>query len=158
MTAPPQPQTKTKFGFVEIACPKAANILQNRIFLGLGGKSMLIRARAPLRLGLAGGGTDVSPYCDVHGGYVLNATIDRYAYAIIKTIDEPRVRFVATDQQEVCITPTLLPLQLDGKLNLHTAVYNHIMGHYNGGKSIALELSTFCDAKAQLLEVGQHRV
>ena len=34
---------------------------------------------------------------------VLNATIDRYAYAIIKTIDEPRVRFVATEQQEGCI-------------------------------------------------------
>jgi len=107
---------------------------------------MLIRARAPLRLGLAGGGTDVSPYCDVYGGCVLNATIDRYAYAIIKTIDKPQVRLIATDQQEVCETPTLLPLQLDGKLNLHKAVYNHIFRHYNDGKPIALELSTFCDA------------
>jgi D-glycero-alpha-D-manno-heptose-7-phosphate kinase len=107
---------------------------------------MLIRARAPLRLGLAGGGTDVPPYCDVYGGYVLNATIDRYAYAIIKTIDEPQLRFIATDQQEVCVTPNLLPLQLDGKLNLHKAVYNHIFRHYNDGKPIALELSTFCDA------------
>ena len=107
---------------------------------------MLIRARAPLRLGLAGGGTDVSPYCDVYGGCVLNATIDRYAYAIIKTIDKPQVRLIATDQQEVCVTPTLLPLQLDGKLNLHKAVYNHIFRHYNDGKPIALELSTFCDA------------
>lgn len=107
---------------------------------------MLIRARAPLRLGLAGGGSDVSPYCDVYGGYVLNATIDRYAYAVIKTINEPQVRFIATDQQEAFATLAQLPIELDGKLNLHKAVYNHIIQHYNGGKPIALELSTFCDA------------
>src|SRR5262249_3848259 len=107
---------------------------------------MLIRARAPLRLGLAGGGTDVSPYCDVYGGYVLNATIDRYAYAVLKTLDEPQVRFIATDQQEVCVTPTQLPLQLDGKLDLHKAVYNHMIQNYNSGDAIALELTTFCDA------------
>jgi D-glycero-alpha-D-manno-heptose-7-phosphate kinase len=107
---------------------------------------MLIRARAPLRLGLAGGGTDVSPYCDKYGGYVLNATIDRYAYAVLKMLDEPQVRFVATDLKEICVTPTQRPLQLDGKLNLHKAVYNHIVQHYNDGKPLALELSTFCDA------------
>ena len=107
-----------------------------------------IRARAPLRLGLAGGGTDVSPYCDVHGGYVLNATIDRYAYAVIKTLDEPVVRFVATDQQAVKVQAIDEPLVLNGKLDLHKAVYNHMIRHYNAGKAIALELSTFCDAPA----------
>ncbi len=107
---------------------------------------MIIRARAPLRLGLAGGGTDVSPYCDEHGGYVLNATIDRYAYAVIKTLDEPVVRFVATDQQTEKVKAVDEPLLLNGKLDLHKAVYNHMIQHYNGGKPISMELSTFCDA------------
>ncbi|MGR8978626.1 MAG: GHMP family kinase ATP-binding protein [Gammaproteobacteria bacterium] len=109
---------------------------------------MLIRARAPLRLGLAGGGSDVSPYCDEHGGYVLNATIDRYAYAVIKTLDEPVLRFAATDQQTEIINKVSEPLLPDGVLELHKAVYNDIIQRYNGGKAIPLELSTFCEAPA----------
>ena len=109
---------------------------------------MIIRARAPLRLGLAGGGTDVAPYCDIHGGYVLNATIDRYAYAVIKTLDEPMLRFAATDRQEEKTKTLAEPLSLDGKLNLHEAVYSEIIKTYNGGKPIPLELITFCDAPA----------
>lgn len=109
---------------------------------------MIVRARAPLRLGLAGGGTDVAPYCDLHGGYVLNATLDRYAYAVIKTLDEPIVRFVATDQQSEKVKAVSEPLVLNGKLDLHKAVYNHMIQQYNNGKPIPLELSTFCDAPA----------
>ena len=109
---------------------------------------MIIRARAPLRLGLAGGGTDVSPYCDRHGGYVLNATIDRYAYAVIKTLDEPIIRFVATDQQTENVKAISVPLELNGHLDLHKAVYNHMIQNYNNGVAIPLELSTFCDAPA----------
>ena len=107
---------------------------------------MIVRARAPLRLGLAGGGTDVSPYCDIHGGFVLNATIDRYAYAVIKTLDEPIVRLVATDQQAEKVKAVSEPLLLNGQLDLHKAVYNHMIQYYNGGQAIPLELSTFCDA------------
>lgn len=107
---------------------------------------MLIRARAPLRLGLAGGGTDVSPYCDSFGGYVLNATIDRYAYAVIKTLDEPVIRFAATDQQTEKVKAVSEPLVLNGKLDLHKAVYNEMIRQFNGGTAIPLELSTFCDA------------
>lgn len=109
---------------------------------------MIVRARAPLRLGLAGGGTDVSPYCDLHGGYVLNATIDRYAYAVIRTLDEPLVRFVASDQQAELNLPLQSLQTLDGHLDLHKAVYNHIVEHFNGGEPLAVELSTFCEAPA----------
>lgn len=109
---------------------------------------MIFRARAPLRLGLAGGGTDVSPYCDIHGGYVLNAAIDRYAYAVIKTLDEPIVRFVAADMKIQKVKATSEPLKLNGKLDLHKAVYNHMIKNYNSGEPISLELSTFCDAPA----------
>ena len=109
---------------------------------------MLVRARAPLRLGLAGGGTDVSPYCDVHGGNVLNATIDRYAYAVIKAIDKPCVRFVSTDQQIALDCLLQDRHELNGVLNLHKAVYGEIVTVYNGGRPIPIELSTFCDAPA----------
>lgn len=110
--------------------------------------STIVRARAPLRLGLAGGGTDVAPYCDIHGGYVLNATLDRYAYTVIKTLDAPVLRFVATDQQSEKVKSISEPLVLNGKLDLHKAVYKHMIEHYNGGRPIPLELSTFCDAPA----------
>jgi len=109
---------------------------------------MLIKARAPLRLGLAGGGTDVSPYCDINGGYVLNATIDRYAYAVIRTLDVDEVRFIATDlsvQEAHGLNETF---KIDGKLKLHRAVYLHMVNHFNNGQPLALELTTFCDAPA----------
>ena len=109
---------------------------------------MIIRSRAPLRLGLAGGGTDVSPYCDTYGGYVLNATIDRYAYAVITILDDPIVRFCATDQQTEKVRAVSEPLALNGHMDLHKAVYNHMIQNYNDHKPISLELSTFCDAPA----------
>ncbi len=108
--------------------------------------SLTVRARAPLRLGFAGGGTDVSPYCDDFGGSVLNATIDRYAYAVIRTLDEPIVRFIAADRQQAVELPLAAHYTLDGDLPLHKAAYNTIVSHFNHNEPIALELSTFCDA------------
>jgi D-glycero-alpha-D-manno-heptose-7-phosphate kinase len=107
---------------------------------------MIVRARAPLRLGLAGGGTDVSPYCDAHGGNVLNATIARYAYAVLKPLTEPLIQFVAADQRECETLSTHDDLALDGKLNLHRAVYREMMVRYNGGRRLPLAVTTFCDA------------
>jgi D-glycero-alpha-D-manno-heptose-7-phosphate kinase len=109
---------------------------------------MQIRSRAPLRLGFAGGGTDVSPYCDIYGGLVMNATIDMYAYANIAVDGERRVRFVAKDKQESVEYPLAGRLELDGTLDIHKGVYNRIVRQFNQGEPIALTLTTFSDAPA----------
>ena len=59
---------------------------------------MIVRARAPLRLGLAGGGTDVAPYCDLHGGFVMNAAIDKHAYATIDDAGDGMLTLEALDR------------------------------------------------------------
>ena len=109
-------------------------------------KDTIVKARAPLRLGLAGGGTDVSPYCDNYGGYVLNATISRYAYAIIKAHDDPFIRLEAADlcMRQDLVLSSCLPL--DGGLDLHKATYNYMIRHYNDNNPIPIQLCTFCDS------------
>ena len=61
---------------------------------------MVYRSKAPLRIGLAGGGTDVSPYCDLYGGAILNATISLFAHAHIETIDRPMIELVAAETRD----------------------------------------------------------
>ena len=68
---------------------------------------------------------------------------------MLKTLDVPTVRFVSTDHQTQAENPlSAIIIPLDGKLDLHKAVYNEIVRNFNGGRPIALELSTFCDAPA----------
>ena len=112
------------------------------------GEAKIVRARAPLRLGLAGGGTDVSPYCDRYGGLTLNATIDKYAYAVIEPQPRSgRVRFAAADNRDVWEGGAEAPLPLDGKLNLHKGVYNRIVRDFNGGRAFGLVLTTHTDPR-----------
>jgi D-glycero-alpha-D-manno-heptose-7-phosphate kinase len=105
-----------------------------------------IRARAPLRLGLAGGGTDLSPYCDQHGGNVLNYTIGVYARAIIEECPDWRLRFVAADMGETDETVPLPELPTSEGLALHRGVYNRIIRQFNGGRPIAVTVISSCDA------------
>lgn len=44
----------------------------------------MIIARAPLRISLAGGGTDLPWYAADHGARLISATIDRYVYVMLK--------------------------------------------------------------------------
>ncbi|MGH0034633.1 MAG: dehydrogenase [Myxococcota bacterium] len=109
---------------------------------------MIVRCRAPLRLGLGGGGTDVSPFSELYGGAVLNATVDLYAYSIIEACAPGRVRFSTADQDEFFEGDAAHPLALDGKLDLHKGVYNRIIRDFNGGQPLAISLQTYADVPA----------
>lgn len=107
-----------------------------------------VRARAPLRLGLGGGGTDLEPYCDDHGGVVLSATIDRYAYAHVSRRDDGNILFNADDLQRQETIPCTLDFDVREGLSLHRAVYRHMMVRYNGGEPLPLTVTTTIDVPA----------
>ena len=106
---------------------------------------MIYRSKAPLRIGLAGGGTDVSPYTDMYGGAILNATISLSAYATIETLDTPDIIVEALDRKEQERFTWAPELPINGHLDLLKGVYNRIQKDF-GIPSAGFRLSTFVDA------------
>lgn len=105
------------------------------------------RARAPLRLGLAGGGTDLSPYCDQFGGAVLNVTIDRYAFASVIPRTDNRIVFSSDDIGVEESFEVDQPLS-GAQLILHRGVYQRMMADFNGGRREPMTIKTTVDAPA----------
>jgi D-glycero-alpha-D-manno-heptose-7-phosphate kinase len=106
---------------------------------------MKIRSKAPLRLSFGGGGTELSPYAEMFGGEVLNATISMFAHVYLEEI-QGQIIFEATDMglkdvfkigeiEEGCKT-----------LKLHYGVYKVMINRFNQGVDIPMFVKTYCDA------------
>ncbi len=108
---------------------------------------MIYRSKAPLRIGLAGGGTDVSPYSDQFGGAILNATLSLHAHATIETTGDQLIEMYSVDKQEKQIFDWADYLPVNGSLDLLKGVYNRIQKDhpFNG---TGFRLSTYVDAPA----------
>ncbi len=107
---------------------------------------MMIKSKAPLRLGLAGGGTDVSPYSDLFGGAILNATINSYAYATIEPLDNGKVEFVSGSADKVRTFDATEKLTPDDRAyELQCGVYNHIVRQFTQ-KPLSFRMTTWIDA------------
>ena len=106
---------------------------------------MIYRSKAPFRLGIAGGGTDVSPYADLYGGAILNVTVDLYAHASLRPLNNGKIRLVhipgniAEEMESVPVLP------LEGELLLQRGVCNSIVKRYNNGRPLSFELTTSMD-------------
>lgn len=107
---------------------------------------MIIRSKAPLRVGFAGGGTDVSPYCDEFGGAVLNATIDMFAYCTIEPRTDGKIIFSARDIGVYEEYQSEVELDTNSKLILHKGIYNRIVKEYNNSIPLSFKMTTYSDA------------
>jgi D-glycero-alpha-D-manno-heptose-7-phosphate kinase len=98
-----------------------------------------------LRIGLAGGGTDVSPYSDIYGGAILNATINLFAYASIVPRNDGKIIIHAVDNNKRLEFESTETLPLNGELDLLKGIYNRIVKDFSGHK-LSFELTTIVDA------------
>lgn len=108
---------------------------------------MIVRSKAPLRIGLAGGGSDVSPYSDIYGGIILNATINLYAYCTIEETDDGFVTVESYDGECFERYPLSRQLEIDGKASLLKGSYNRVMRDYNIPLR-SCKITTYNDAPA----------
>ena len=108
---------------------------------------MIVRSKAPLRIGLAGGGSDVSPYSDIYGGIILNATINLYAYCTIEEMDDDFVTIESYDCECFECYPLSRHLEIDGKASLLKGSYNRVMKDYKIPLR-ACKITTYNDAPA----------
>jgi D-glycero-alpha-D-manno-heptose-7-phosphate kinase len=93
---------------------------------------MLIRAKAPLRISFAGGGTDVPPFPEREGGLVLNATINRYAYGTLRPRTDDSLQIQSLDYGLTAEYAAHEPLVFDGKLDLAKAAIRRFAGDDRG--------------------------
>src|SRR6476660_7541190 len=101
------------------------------------------RAKAPLRISFGGGGTDVSPYTEQHGGAVLSTTINRFAYAMVRVVDTGRIRINSIDYDRTVEYGLTDPAIVDAQLALAQGIVDYFRRTYQieqtcGGLDISL--------------------
>lgn len=84
---------------------------------------MRVSSRAPVRIDLAGGWSDVPEFAEQHGGRVVNAAIGLYAH-VECVVGGGRIRLIAEDIDERASFASPAELTYDGRLDLHKAALN----------------------------------
>jgi len=95
----------------------------------------VIFTRAPLRISLGGGGTDLPSYYERHGGFLVSGAIDKYVYMLTHTVFQKRWRLKYSSTEEV---DTAAEIQ-------HPILREAIREHWNGNP---LEIASVADVPA----------
>ena len=102
------------------------------------------RSKAPLRLGLAGGGSDLDTYCNKYGGYVLNSTISLYVHCTIEVTDDGFTEFDSLDNGQNFRDKSVEYIAYNGHMDLFKAVYNRVVKDYFK-KPMSVKVTTYSD-------------
>jgi D-glycero-alpha-D-manno-heptose-7-phosphate kinase len=92
-----------------------------------------IVARAPLRVALGGGGTDLPSYYRRHGGFVVSTAIDRYVHMLVSPDFQERFRLKHLEWEEAASAAEVR----------HPILREVLARHWNGAP---LELASVADA------------
>ena len=85
----------------------------------------MIIARAPVRISLAGGGTDLPAYFEEFGGAVVSTTIDKYFYVFLNVSEDDSLQISSSDYRTFYRHDGGEPVLWDGDLRLPRAILNH---------------------------------
>ncbi|HEV7751709.1 MAG TPA: galactokinase [Baekduia sp.] len=95
----------------------------------------VIFSRAPLRISLGGGGTDLPSYYGEHGGYLISGSIDKYVYMLTHTVFQKRYRLKYSEMEEV-----------DAPADIRHPIFREtLMRHWEGNP---LEIAVVADVPA----------
>lgn len=98
-----------------------------------------VRARAPVRLSLSGGGTDFTDYFMKFGGISLTATTNRYSHAVLRKREDGHAVIVSHDMKQRIEAETVDDLVYDGNLDLIKAGVRVMQPNFG------FELQVSCD-------------
>lgn len=122
----------------------------------------MIIARAPLRIALGGGGTDLPSYYQTHGGFILSAAIDKYVYVYLNrpaADDLIRVKYsryeeVATPSQvqHDLVRPALIELDVPNNVEITS------MADVPAGTGLGSSATYLVALLTGLHELKRHRI
>jgi D-glycero-alpha-D-manno-heptose-7-phosphate kinase len=103
-------------------------------------------SKAPLRIGLAGGGTDLPEFIKIKGGRVLNVTISLFTYCTIEENDSGKIIFNSTDLNILSEAPFNKKLTPNKDFRIYNTIHNYFFNKYNPHREInGYSLNTYSD-------------
>lgn len=105
-------------------------------------EKVISKAKSPVRISFAGGGTDLTTYFYEENGVVLNATINKFAHAVLEKRDDNKIIIYSNDFNIKIEYSSLSEIKFDGHLDLIKSVIILLKPDYG------FNLNTYSDVPA----------